>query len=504
LVPFENNRTRSRNWQFSLFVKDQWQISRKLTASLGLRWDHFPMGTRTTRGLERYDFETNQMLICGVGEVPTDCGYDISKKNFSPRVGLAYRATDTLVVRAGYGINYDPYPLAFVRNLLGNYPSSIGLTVSAPNSFQFAGRLADGIPAIETPDISSGVIPVPLNVSARALDQDVERGYIESWNVTVQQELGWGFTGEIGYVGTRQRNINQILDQNAGQVPGLGDAGRPLFQEFGRTAHTGLLTNPGWSQYDALQTSLDRRFAQGLQMHVAYTWSKSFGICCDSLSDNPPEIQAREFFHLNRALLSLDRPHNVQASLVAELPFGPDKPFLNQGGVMSALARGWQINGLLSVYSGAPFTVTASDASLDLPESQQRADQVKPEVEILGGIGPGQAYFDPLAFAAVTEARFGTAGFNTLRGPGFANLDFSLYRQFSLSPRLKLQVRVEAFNLTNTPHFDTPSADVSNLQLNGDGTVQDLGGFSSVTDTANSGRDGIDERVFRVGVRLAF
>ncbi len=166
-IPFEDNQTRSRNWQFSLFAKDQWHIGRTLTASLGVYWDYFPAGTRTTRGLERFDYENNQMLICGVGNIPTDCGYDMGPGNFSPRLGLAYRATDTMVIRGGYGINYDPYPLAFVRDLLGNYPSSIGLTVTSPNTFQFAGRLRDGIPPIQVPDISTGVIPVPANIGAR-------------------------------------------------------------------------------------------------------------------------------------------------------------------------------------------------------------------------------------------------------------------------------------------------------------------------------------------------
>lgn len=137
------------------------------------------------------------------------------------------------------------------------------------------------------------------------------------------------------------------------------------------------------------------------------------------------------------------------------------------------------------------------------------ADQVKPDVAILGGIGPGQSYFDPLAFAPVTEPRFGNAGFNSLRGPGFANFDFSVQRQFSLSNRVNLQFRAEVFNLTNTPHFANPantsnSLNVSNLQLNPDGTNRNLGGFSTITSTANTGRDGIDERLFRVGVRFGF
>jgi hypothetical protein len=508
-IPFEDNQTRSRNWQFSLFAKDQWQIGRTLTASLGVRWDYFPAGTRTTRGLERFDYENNQMLICGVADIPTDCGYDMGRGNFSPRLGLAYRASDVMVIRGGYGINYDPYPLAFTRDLLGNYPSSIGLTLTSPNAFQFAGPLRDGIPPIQVPDISSGRIPVPANIGARTLDDEPKRGYTHSWNVTMQRELPWAFTGQVAYVGTRQRDINQILNINAGQVIGLGDAGRPFFAPFRRTAETGLLTNVGWSDYDALQTSLQRRFVNGFQLNVGYTLSRAYGICCDNLADNPPEVQALDYFYLNEAPLNHDRRHNFQASFVLELPFGSGKPFLNSGGLMAAVAGGWQVNGLFSAYSGAPMTVRAAVTSLNLPNSIQMADQVKPEVEIIGGIGPSVSYFDPLAFAPVTEPRFGNAGFNSLRGPGFANFDFSVQRQFSLSNRVNLQFRAEVFNLTNTPHFANPtntsnSLNVSNLQLNADGTIRSLGGFSTITSTANSGRDGIDERLFRVGVRLGF
>jgi len=507
IIPFENNQTRSRNWQFSVFAKDQWQMSRALTASLGLRWDYFPMGTRTTRGLERFDYENNQMLICGVATIPTDCGYDMGKGNISPRLGLAYRATDTTVIRGGYGINYDPYPLAFVRDLLGNYPSSIGLTVTAPNTLQFAGRIADGIPPTPVPDISSGTIPVPANIGARALDQHPKRGYIHSWNVTLQRELPGLFTGQVGYVATRQRDINQILNLNAGQVIGAGDAGRPYFSRFRRTAETGLLTNVGWSDYDALQTSLQRRFSGGFQMNVAYTWSRAFGICCDQLADNPPEIQARDFFNLNEARLSHDRPHNFQASVIAELPFGQGKRFLSSGGALAAVAGGWQINALFSAYSGRPFTITAAGTSLNMPNSNQMADQVAADVRILGDIGPGKSWFDPLAFRAVTEPRFGNVGLNSLRGPGFANVDLSVQRQFTARERWNVQLRAEVFNLTNTPHFDIPGGtnrNVSNLQVNADGTVRNLGGFSSITSTANSGRDGIDERVLRIGLRFGF
>ena len=492
VIPFENNFTRSRNWQFSMFARDSWEPARNLTATLGVRYDYFPMGTRTTRGLERYDFDTNTMLICGVGAVPTNCGYDMGWGNLSPRAGLAYRLTEDMVLRGGYSVNYDPYPLAFVRNLLGNYPSSISLSVPQSNALQPAGPLAAGIPDIPVPDLSSGVIEVPSNVSARALPEAPKRGYIHSWNLTLQSELPGGFTGEAGYVATRQRDINQMLDTNAGQVIGAGNAGRPLFERFGRTGSTNILGNPGWSNYDSLQSSLVRRMANGFQTRVSYTWSRAFGICCDTLSDNPPEVQALDYFDLNEALLPQDRPHNFQWSFVAEMPFGVGKRFLNDGGAASAIFGGWQVNGLFSAYSGRPFTIEASGTSLDMPGSQQMADQVKDDVEIFGNIGDEGPWFDTTAFRPVTQARFGTAGFNTMRGPGFVNFDMSVFREFGLGGSRTVQFRVEIFNLTNTPHFGQPenSANASD--------------FGVITETANSGREGIDERFIRLGVRFGF
>ena len=139
---------------------------------------------------------------------------------------------------------------------------------------------------------------------------------------------------------TRQRDINQIMDANAGQVIGAGNAGRPLFVRFGRTGATGILSNPGWSDYDSLQTSLTRRLAQGLQVNVAYTWSKAFGICCDTLSDNPPRVQALEYFRSERgaACRRIARTTSRRRSS-RELPFGDGKPFLNNGGVGGNAAR---------------------------------------------------------------------------------------------------------------------------------------------------------------------
>ena len=180
-----------------------------------------------------------------------------------------------------------------------------------------------------------------------------------------------------------------------------------------------------------------------------------------------------------------------------DAPFGKGKRFLNRGGALSAVLSGWQLNGYLSFYTGLPFSVSASGTSLNAPNSTQRADQIKSKVEILGGVGPGQAFFDPLAFAPVNQARFGTAGFYSLRGPGVVNWDGGVFRTFQVKEKIRLQSRFEVLNVTNTPHFGNPAANVSNLQLNPDGSVRNLNGFAVITSATG-------ERLMRAGLRLIF
>jgi hypothetical protein len=126
-----------------------------------------------------------------------------------------------------------------------------------------------------------------------------------------------------------------------------------------------------------------------------------------------------------------------------------------------------------------------------MPGSNQKADQLQEDIEIFG-FAPGQPWFDTTAFRPVTERRFGTAPLNSMRGPGFVNFDMSVFRQFGLGQSRTLQFRLEIFNLTNTAHFANPQASVN------------ASNFGVITSTANSGREGIDERLFRVGFRFGF
>jgi hypothetical protein len=494
----------TRTWLFSGYLQDTWQVNQKLTVNMGLRYENFPMPRREDRGMERYDFANNKMLVCGVGSVPTNCGTKNSNLLFAPRLGIAYRPNDKTVIRTGFGINWDP--LNLIRALRTNYPLLVILNSPATDAFVPVSKLSEGIPNIPNPDIGNGVIDIPRNYALTSTGDEFRRAYIMSWNFTIQRQLPKNFTLQAGYVANRTVRQTGFLNLNVSQEPGTNIQSSPIFQQFGRTVQTALVTPTGHTKYDSLQTQLTKRFSDGLNMTIAYTFSKAIGICCNSNNDGGPAISAPRYYNLNRSLTDFDRPHNFQANFVYELPFGKGKPFASTGFGRWVLG-GWQVNGLASLYSGSPFSVTADGAGLNMPGSTQRADQVGP-VRKLGNYGRGQSYYDWLSFRSVTnaagqqEARFGTAGFHTLRGPRIMNLDLGLFRRFDVSERWNLQFRAELLNATNTPQLANPSNNISGLRLNPDGTF--AGGVFEVTGTANTGRDGLVQRALRLGVRIGF
>ena len=499
------DRQTSRMWANSLYVRDQWQVTRNVTLSLGVRWEYLPFGTGASRGFETYNFQTNTMYLCGLGNTPTNCGVKVPKDDFSPRLGVAWRLTNSFVVRAGFGINFDPNPLAWVRDFVGEAE----ITQSAnwpmpPSSFQYTSLLKNGIPPVVFPDISSGVIAnFPLTQSFTVPPPVYHMPYIESWNLTLEKQFGSGFLAEAGYVGDRQIKQLQVMNVNVG-TPGGGTPSEPLYQLFGRTGSSGLIENYGRNSYDSVQTKLMKRYAKGLTLNASYTFSKALALCCDALSDKNPAIETPQYRNLNKAFWGSNRTHSFAMSSVYQLPFGPGQSMLNHG-IGGVLAGGWQLQGIWTMYSGQPFSVSADATSLNAPGNTQRANQVKQSVAMLGGTGPGQSWFDPLAFASVTTPSFGTAGYNSVFGPGAVNVDFGIVREFRIGERWQLQFRADAFNATNTPHFSNPSANVSNMVLNNNGTIKSLGGYTSISSTNGGiGREGIDERMLRLGVRVRF
>ena len=153
---------RMPSWGF--YARDQWQINKQVTLNYGMRYEYYPFATRADRGGERYDPVTDQVFIGGLGGVPTNAGVDVGNGQLAPRLGLAYRLAEQTVVRAGYGISVDPNSF---RNLRDAYPATISSQFSGASSFQAAGSLRTGIPAVPLPDLSQGIIVLPPAVGTQ-------------------------------------------------------------------------------------------------------------------------------------------------------------------------------------------------------------------------------------------------------------------------------------------------------------------------------------------------
>jgi hypothetical protein len=452
---------------YGLFVQDQWQASRKLTITYGIRYDIYPYshGEHGIGGI-RYDPTTNLVALNG-DNVDTGHGF------VAPRAGIAWRLDEKTVIRAGYGINTNAESF---RNNVQTYPDVISVQYSGANSYSAAGNLTTGIPAFVGPSLSSGQVSLPANVGAWSYPTPYRRGYAESYNFTVQRDLGHGTSVQAGYVGTRDVRPSDGVNINAA-APGAGKAGQPLYALYGNASTISSMESIDASKYNALQVRADHR-AGGAAFGMAYTFSKALDAADNeeggSLTWNWAPVMYRDY-----ALAGYDRTHNLEIYGNYPLPFGKSRQMLNHG-VAAAIAGGWQINGILSRMSGTPFTVSSSATSLNSPGNSQTANQVVSTVQILGGHGTGNPYFNPNAFAPVTTVSFGNSGRDILRGPGFFNLNASLFRTFDLTERYKLQFRAEALGLTNTPQFANPSATVSNATFS-NGVVTNLNGYDTIT-----------------------
>jgi hypothetical protein len=472
--------------QYSLYVGDRWKLSSKLVLSYGTRWEYFPMITRAERGMERYDFSTNEVLVCGTGSVPRDCGLGQSKRMFAPRIGLAWRLAPTLVVRSGYGLTWDPY--VFARDIRGNFPVAIAQQLAYPDSRSWSTTLAKGLPQPDPIPTGNGRIPLPSTVAFTTVDGNYRRGYIQSWNFTVEKQLG-SWIVSSGYVATRSIRQSAILNASW-SYPGGGAQGTALFKAFGRTATTQYFGDIGVQKYDSLQSRVQRRF-RGYSLGLSHTWAHSLGGLAEG-SNTTPMVAIPEYWRRNYGPTSLDIRHKFTANGAFEFPFGRNKKWASAG-IPSKLLGGWQANFTTVAYTGFPATPTANGTVLNAPGSSNFADCTGP----VATLGIREQWWgrsglaDPNTVDPRTS-RFGTCGSGVLRGPGLINVDMGVFRKFKLGERFNLQFRGEAFNISNTPHFALPN---SNISSNNFGVISDL---------ANTGRDGIDQRLFRLGLRVGW
>jgi hypothetical protein len=482
-----------RTWQFSPYVSDTWQVSRKMTVYAGVAWNFFPIPYRENHEMEYLDPSTGIYEVCGLGNVSTNCGVTIQKDLFAPRIGATYRIQKNTVVRGGYAL--APEQVNMERDGLYNYPINLTQSVSGSNSYTSPGTLNQGFPSLAVPNIGSGIVPLPGTVTVSTPPKNFIRGYTESENLSIQRELGWNTLAQVGYVGTLTVHMHARENLNYG-LPGGGQASQQMYHLTtsatggGFTAQEINILPLNHTKYQSMQALIQKSFSSGLQFQANYTWSHENGVCCSENSDGAPFVPIPQYFYLNHANMPNDRPNHFEMSQIYVLPFGKNKQFLTKG-PLSAIVGGWEVNTVLSRYSGTPFTVTAPSTSLNAPGSSQIANRVKSSVAIYGYRGRTLPYFDTTAFAPVTTATFGNAGLNTVRGPGFFNMDANIMRTFNIWENLRLQFRFQALNALNHPNFSNPDSGA---------TDSNFGLISGI----NNGDRLIGQRYLKVGAKLMF
>ncbi|HEY6272766.1 MAG TPA: TonB-dependent receptor [Terriglobales bacterium] len=495
-------KSTGEDWQYAVYFGDRWRVTPKLTADLGIRWEYFPLITRD--GIDKGELfvpDTNTLLFGGLGGNPVHNGITSSKTLFMPRIGLAYQLNPKTVIRGGFGMSNDTTPLE--RPLRGFYPLAIGAdnynnstpalaaacagSAAGASCFAPYGDFATvGVPIIQNPDLSSGSIVPPSNVTVGTLGPgEYHRGYVEAWNFFVERQLPSGWLASAGYVGNHY--VHEFNGADLVAAP-LGEP-QPLLAGALRTGGTYQFEGYLDSHYNSLQVTINHRASHGLFVQAAYTYSSALGYVSDNTWENglrfncPPSAalpQGCRF--LNYGPLSFDHTHNFKAAFVYDLPFGTGQKWASTGGSSKVLG-GWKLNGVFSAFSGSPLQIgqdTDTLATFDTPQVPTHVGAV----QYLGASNNSSGYpqwFNPSAFVPTTApTQIGDAGNFTswLRGPGLWQLDASLARVFRLSERFTLEIRAEAENIANTPHFNNPSQTCTNTNGTCGGTFGELNGGS--------------------------
>jgi hypothetical protein len=493
-----------RQWQIFSYIADNWQISPRLTVNLGLRWEiytaptpHFPAG------FSNYNPSNDTLVLAGVGGNPMNDGFNTRYKYFAPRLGIAYRLNEKTVIRSGFGISYTPFPdntwmYNFPVRSNNSYVSLTGSDNYAPAQLPggVAPTFANGFPApapVVVP--SNGIITNPATTSAEIyVPNNYKNGYIEAWNFAIQRQLPFNFFIDVAYVGSHAVDTPAAVDLNAGQIIGAGSAGEPFYSNYGITSAVTQYFQGFSATYNSLQVKFDRAFNHGFRMTTAFTWQKAMDF--QGGDDGGLDFYAGQGLHRNYARADFDRTLNFIQSYLWELPFGAGRPLLAHG-LAGKIIGGWQLAAIPQWRTGTPLTFTGSN-SLNLGRDGTATDNLVAPIQVLGGINSGNPWFNPASFAKAPTNIQGNTGRAIWSGPNLFALNTNLSRWIVLSEsrNLRLQLRLESLNVTNTPQFSNPNT--SSI-----GTAT----FGIITSTLSSGT-GVNGtgggRVVQLGAKVTF
>jgi len=458
---------------YDFYAQDEWRVTQRLTLNVGLRYEaHLPW-VETRNLWANFDIDTNPAQAALVpakkGSRADRATIRTDADDFGPRFGFAYRAARNTVVRGGYGVYFAQYEGFGGAQYLEVNPPFTYKAVLATNRIDPTIVLNNGLP----PDL---VRPQnATNIQTSSYDRNLRHGYAQQWSFSIQRELPGEILVETGYYANAAHKLMRRTEGNWAP-PGPGNVNsRRRYQSVlvpqdgvvvGPLAGTFRHENSSNSNFQSLQLKVEKRLSHGLSVLGSYIWSKTIsdGHGESGAGSTSGAGQDPRNLRVERSLADEHRAHRFVLSHVYNLPFGRSKPYLSDmHSVLEGVLGGWTVAGITTLSSGrcVDLGVTGN------PSNTGGAD--RPNVVHDWHLGPDRRgldrWFDTTAFAANAPFTFGNAGRNLLEGPGSVNLDFAMYKHFSITERLRLQFRAEAFNMTNTPAFGVPNAQVGNASF---------------------------------------
>jgi outer membrane receptor protein involved in Fe transport len=464
------------------YAQDNWRITPKLTLTYGVRYSVFTPYTEAHNAIDSFDPTTATLLVAGKNGVGSTAGVTTDYFDLAPRLGLAWTPRSGTVVRGGYGRSY--------------YPDNTGGGIYLKNQpFEYFYQSAPFSISLSQPMPKPSVLPTDQADLAGALsgvDKDFKASYADQFSLNIQQEIN-KFVATLGYVGvTTHRQamdlqINQAPPAPCPPVPGppCYYASQPYNAEVPNvTGGISYQVSHGISNYNGFQATVQRQYSSGLMVSANYTFAHSLSDVLSftgrSLSEGWGEVpqnlgwynvwkqvKARDY-----ANSDFDIRHRIAMQLAYEIPFGK-----NLKGVEAALVKGWHTNGILVWQTGEPFTVinnsAVSNTNINPPNNGDRPNWTGKWKASKSGISE---WFDTSAFSTQANGTLGDEPRNALYGPHFRHFDFSAGKEFRITESKSLQFRMENFNLTNTPNFDLPNAQMG------------TGSFGTITSTRSAPR----------------
>lgn len=440
-----------RRWYYMPFVQDDFRLSPRLTLNLGVRYEYYSVGQEVKDRGRVFD------VACGGFCAPGAEWYEPDYNNFAPRIGLAWSATSKTTVRAGFGTFFGPGQNDDINAAIDNARDRFSLTRSQVPTLSFP----------VTPFLGAGRVQ-PF--APRALDRARRDFYTNNWTLGLAQQLPWKFAGEVRYVGSISHKLFTRLAINTINTTGPATGTRPVTTQGTTTFTQGdAKENRGNSNFHALQASLYRRVGRGLNFGLEYMWSHAISDAAGSGESEQPQNSTN--LRGERGNTEFDVRHNMTANYVWELPFGRGQRYLNDGAAAYVLG-GWQFSGLLAARTGRAINVTISRAANLLPDqntiSIQRPDLL-PNVSIEGNRDGNRGFINPAAFGLPARLVYGNAPRNAGRGPGLVQFDLSLSKNFAITEKHKIELRVDGFNIFNRPQYGQPDGFLGTVTYNAAG-----------------------------------